>query len=229
MPTEKELAPDEAIHRFHTRVSNLLKDILATTDWTDERLIRIAREADWAHTSMALAALAHTSKQSTLSLSPRLPNDGGGGPTAANKFSDEYDQCMKASSCTYSLLCLCCVPCSLQYVGCMGKVLAAAPGPPITTVIALDGTWASGGVPGPVISVNGNDISVDMSAYKRPTAMGYIVDSSDITVNFPDAGSYTAKLQPPKTISWSNNSAWTKVDGGKGVTPPIKGPIRARQ
>jgi len=81
----------------------------------------------------------------------------------------------------------------------------------LSTVIDLNGTWTSGGVPGPVISVSGTSISVDMSAYKRPTASGSILDGSDITVTFPDDATYTAKLLPPGTILWSNNSSWTKV------------------
>jgi hypothetical protein len=82
---------------------------------------------------------------------------------------------------------------------------------PITTVINLNGKWASGGVTGPVIAVHGNAITIDMSFYKRPSAFGFIVDSSDITVTFPDDNTYTAKLQAPKTIAWSNGSTWTKV------------------
>jgi hypothetical protein len=82
---------------------------------------------------------------------------------------------------------------------------------PIATVMNLNGVWASGGVPGPVISTTGNSISVDMSAYGRPTASGSILDSSDISVNFPDDSTYSGKLQAPDTILWSNNSAWTKV------------------
>ena len=45
----------------------------------------------------------------------------------------------------------------------------------ITTFIDLNGTWAIGSVPGPVISVSGNSLSVDMSASKRPTATGSIL------------------------------------------------------
>ena len=56
-----------------------------------------------------------------------------------------------------------------------------------------------------------NLIAVDMSAYKRPMASGTIVDKSDITVTFPDDHTYTAKLQLPNVILWSNHSAWTKV------------------
>ena len=81
----------------------------------------------------------------------------------------------------------------------------------VPTLFDLNGTWASGGVPGPVISVTGPSISVDMSAYKRPTASGMIVDNSDITVTFPDDKAYTAKLQLPNVILWSNTSAWTKA------------------
>jgi phospholipase C len=84
--------------------------------------------------------------------------------------------------------------------------------PAIETVIDLNGQWMSGGVLGPVITVHGNSISIDMSALKRPTATGTIVNSSDISVNFPDDKSYTAVLQKPGTIRWSNNSTWTKFE-----------------
>jgi phospholipase C len=80
----------------------------------------------------------------------------------------------------------------------------------ITTVIDLNGQWTSGSGPGPVITVHGNSISIDMSALKRPTATGTVLDSSDISVNFPDDKSYTAVLLKPGTIRWSNNSTWTK-------------------
>jgi len=79
------------------------------------------------------------------------------------------------------------------------------------TLVDLNGRWASSGVPGPIISVNGSSIIVDMSAYHRPSAHGSIVDSSDITVTFPDDKTYAGKLQLPNMIRWSNNSAWTKV------------------
>jgi hypothetical protein len=54
-------------------------------------------------------------------------------------------------------------------------------------------------------------ISIDMSAYGRPTATGKILTASSITVTFPDAATYTGTLQLPNTIAWSNNSAWTKA------------------
>jgi phospholipase C len=82
----------------------------------------------------------------------------------------------------------------------------------IDTVIDMNGQWMSGGVVGPVITVHGNSISIDMSALKRPTAHGTVVSSSAISVNFPDDKSYTGALEKPATIRWSNNSAWTKFD-----------------
>jgi hypothetical protein len=77
-------------------------------------------------------------------------------------------------------------------------------------LIALSGLWAVDGSPGPIISVNGDDLSIDMSAYNRPTATGAIVDRANITVNFPDSGAYRGQLQPPGTIVWSNGTSWVK-------------------
>lgn len=76
--------------------------------------------------------------------------------------------------------------------------------------IDLNGHWLVNGTPGPVISVDGIAISIDMSAYDRPTATGAFVDSNDITVTFPDEGALAGKLVPPKTINWSNNTTWIK-------------------
>jgi hypothetical protein len=81
----------------------------------------------------------------------------------------------------------------------------------IATVFDLNGSWAAGGKPGPKISLSGNAITVDMSAYARPTAHGSVIDPQDIKVTFTDGGTFTGRLMPPKTISWSNNTAWTKM------------------
>lgn len=83
----------------------------------------------------------------------------------------------------------------------------------IATVIDLNGAWMSGGAAGPVISVTGNGITIDMSAYHRPPAHGSITGASTITVTFPDDKTYSGKLQAPNTIRWSNNSTWTKAAG----------------
>ena len=82
----------------------------------------------------------------------------------------------------------------------------------IQTVIDLNGQWMSGGVLGPVITVHGNSLAVDMSALKRPPASGTVVNGSNISVSFPDDKTYSGVLQAPGTILWSNNSTWTKPD-----------------
>jgi phospholipase C len=82
--------------------------------------------------------------------------------------------------------------------------------PTIATVIDLNGQWMSGGVLGPIITVEGNSISVDMSALKRPKALGTVINNSDISVRFPDDKTYSGVLQKPDTIRWSNNSTWTR-------------------
>jgi phospholipase C len=84
--------------------------------------------------------------------------------------------------------------------------------PAIQTVIDLSGSWMSGGVRGPEITVEGNSISIDMSALKRPTASGTVVNGSTISVIFPDDQTYSGELQAPGTIRWSNNSIWTKFN-----------------
>jgi len=83
--------------------------------------------------------------------------------------------------------------------------------PSIQTVLDLRGAWASGGVAGPFVSVTGNSISIDMSASHRPAASGRVLDTTHISVNFPDDKTYTGVLQAPNVIRWSNNSSWTKV------------------
>jgi hypothetical protein len=76
--------------------------------------------------------------------------------------------------------------------------------------LELNGGWTDGRRRA-VISEDSNSLTIDMSAWHRPAAHGSIVDASTITVTFPDAATYTGHLQPPKTIRWSNGSAWTKA------------------
>ena len=52
-----------------------------------------------------------------------------------------------------------------------------------------------------------------MSAHGRPPANGSIIDSQTIRVTFPDDATFTATLVAPRTIRWSNATAWTKVAG----------------
>ena len=70
--------------------------------------------------------------------------------------------------------------------------------PSIQTVLDLRGAWASGGVAGPFVSVTGNSISIDMSASHRPAASGRVLDSTHISVNFPDDKTYTGRPTGPQ-------------------------------
>jgi PASTA domain len=89
-----------------------------------------------------------------------------------------------------------------------------------STLIDLNGTWAVGGVPGPIIASDGHTLSIDMSSIHRPNAIGVVVLPSLISVTFPDDQTYKATLTPPNTILWSNNSTWTKVTSPSPPPPP---------
>ena len=83
----------------------------------------------------------------------------------------------------------------------------------VNTVFDLNGSWSDGSPWIAVISEGPVALTVDMSDFDRPTAQGKIIDSSTITVTFPDDRAYTGNLISPRTIRWSNGSTWTK----KGV------------
>jgi hypothetical protein len=85
--------------------------------------------------------------------------------------------------------------------------------PPATTSFDLNGTWRDGPgrPPGPVITVLDREISVDMSAFHRPRAFGSVIDSTHITVTFPDDATFTGTLGTSRNIQWSNGSAWLKL------------------
>jgi hypothetical protein len=80
----------------------------------------------------------------------------------------------------------------------------------INTVFDLNGTWTDGGPWIAVLFEGPVSLTVDMSDFDRPTAQGTIIDSSTITVTFPDDHTYTGTLVSPRTIRWSNGSTWTK-------------------
>jgi hypothetical protein len=83
----------------------------------------------------------------------------------------------------------------------------------IKTAFDLNGSWTDGSPWVAVIFAGPVSLTVDMSDFERPNANGKIIDSSNITVTFPDDRAYTGTLIAPNTIRWSNGSTWTK----KGV------------
>ncbi|WP_371649101.1 MULTISPECIES: PASTA domain-containing protein [unclassified Streptomyces] len=79
-------------------------------------------------------------------------------------------------------------------------------------VFDVNGTFTDGGSARPVISDVNDILTVDMSSQHRPTATGVVINSDTILVTFPDDATYSAKLQAPNTIRWSNGSTWQKLN-----------------
>jgi hypothetical protein len=79
-----------------------------------------------------------------------------------------------------------------------------------STLIDLNGRWAAGDNHSAVISRSATDLTIDMSAFDRPTAYGSVLNHSTIAIIFPDDESYNGILVPPDKIEWSNNSTWKK-------------------
>lgn len=86
---------------------------------------------------------------------------------------------------------------------------AAAAATPL--VFDVNGTFTDGGTARPVISDVNDILTVDMSSQHRPTASGVVITSDTILVTFPDDATYSAKLQAPDLIRWSNGSTWQKL------------------
>ena len=80
----------------------------------------------------------------------------------------------------------------------------------VNTLLDLNGAWTDG-TRRAIISEGIQSLSIDMSDYDRPAAHGTIISASTISVTFPDDKTYTGTVQNPKTIKWSNGSAWTKL------------------
>jgi hypothetical protein len=75
-------------------------------------------------------------------------------------------------------------------------------------VFDLNGKYSAGGVPGPIVHLSGNVITVDMSAYHRPNATGTLVLPDKAVPN----GTYDVYFTPPNTIMFQQNkSKWQKI------------------
>jgi hypothetical protein len=66
----------------------------------------------------------------------RNDEDGGGGESCAGKCMTEYNKCINEYNCDpSSIVCICCVPCSLAYAGCLAKcVKGSIAGDWVTTI-----------------------------------------------------------------------------------------------
>jgi hypothetical protein len=78
------------------------------------------------------------------------------------------------------------------------------------TVFNLNGDiWS----PGTSTDDSNGFLTVDMSNLNRPDAVGFVINSTTISVTFPDDATYTATIDPSGTgsLDWSNGSAWTLI------------------
>jgi hypothetical protein len=80
----------------------------------------------------------------------------------------------------------------------------------INTIFDLNGNWSDGSPWIAIIFAGPVSLTTDMSDFDRPTAHGKIINSTTITMTFPDDREYTGTLIAPRTLRWSNGSSWTK-------------------
>ncbi|MBG6134720.1 hypothetical protein [Longispora fulva] len=116
----------------------------------------------------------------------------------------------------------------LAGAGLVAAVSGAGAAPPAATVAVapvfdLNGPWTDNGSARPSIINNGVNLVVNMNYAGRPTAFGTVRDATTIVVRFPDAGTFTARLEGTGIIRWSNGSTWQKVFNGP-LVHDINGP-----
>lgn len=77
-----------------------------------------------------------------------------------------------------------------------------------TVCLPVNGQWYFSGRPGPIITQSGDLLTVDMSAYRRPTATGRILSPTQIQVTFPDDATFVGTLNGRGQINWNNGTVW---------------------
>ena len=91
------------------QVARLILSAIHAADWSDAQLDQFRKEFGWARLGLQMGVIARS-------------NDNRGEGTSAH-CEDLYDTCMVEHNCSYSWLCLCCIPCEFEYAGCMLKIL----------------------------------------------------------------------------------------------------------
>lgn len=104
------------------------------------------------------------------------------------------------------------IPGAEQILQSWNALISTTPPPVITTLIDLTGFWRGGGPIERFISVNGNALSIEERALRRPVvfATGSILDPADITVTYTGGQPITGEIQLPASIKWSDGTVWTK-------------------
>lgn len=120
LPDNHEIEKLDAVSREYVeKISSLIEAGLKLSDSDDATIARFAHEVSWAKLGTDIAA----------TVMARISNGGGGGgPTCVTRCANEYDKCMQENNCTSSFFCICCVPCSLQYMGCVAKCVTVGGG-----------------------------------------------------------------------------------------------------
>lgn len=112
---------DDVSTQYIERVTNIIEIGSRSSDWNDSQIIRYAQEVSWGKLSsdIAVSFLARDNPG----------GGGGGGQTCVSRCAGEYDQCVSENGCdTSGWVCVCCVPCSLQYMGCVAKCVTVGGG-----------------------------------------------------------------------------------------------------
>jgi len=78
-----------------------------------------------------------------------------------------------------------------------------------TLVVNLNGPFTDGASFIPVSTPVAGFIEISLTG--RPTAHGFAISATQIQVTFPDDATYSATLEAPGRIRWSNNSVWTAL------------------
>lgn len=111
LPDESELRILNATgQRVLGEFRRLIETALQTSDWSVDKLADFAGEVACARL-VADVIVLHMQNND---------NSPGTGKTCAGQCLDEYNKCMKEHNCKDdSWICICCSPCSLQYMGCI--------------------------------------------------------------------------------------------------------------
>jgi len=97
--------------RYLDQVSELLQRAASAKSWSNDELIAFAHEVAWAKLLTDADVIYR-----------RASGSGTSDVTCVTACAQEYAQCLNENGCDANAwVCLCCVPCSLQYMGCVAS------------------------------------------------------------------------------------------------------------
>lgn len=120
LPDQEDIAKLKPLsRRFIDRLGETIEAGMKAGDWNQDAIAHYASEVAWGGL-LCDVAVSHLARDNS---------GGGAGPTCVTKCADEYHQCISENGCdTSDWACLCCVPCSLQYMGCVAMCTVRAGG-----------------------------------------------------------------------------------------------------